>query len=93
MKAYAIFILLCCATLVSAQTSIDEVLRSVAANNPELRANGQLIQSRKLEARLDNNLPDPSVSYSHQYGNRAGMGFQGELIASQSFDFPTVYAR
>ena len=78
MKAYAIFILLCCATLVSAQTSIDEVLRSVAANNPELRANGQLIQSRKLEARLDNNLPDPSVSYSHQYGNRAGMGFQGE---------------
>ena len=93
MKAYAIFILLCCATLVSAQTSIDEVLRSVAANNPELRANGQLIQSRKLEARLDNNLPDPSVSYSHQFGNREGMGFQGELVASQSFDFPTVYAQ
>ena len=77
----------------TAQGSIDEVLRSVATNNPELRANGQLIQSRKLEARLDNNLPDPSVSYSHQYGNREGMGFQGELIASQSFDFPMVYAR
>ena len=93
MKAYYISILLCCAMLASAQTSIDEVLRSVAVNNPELRANGQLIQSRKLEARLDNNLPDPSVSYSHQFGNREGMGFQGELVASQSFDFPTVYAQ
>ena len=93
MKAYYISILLCCAMWASAQTAIDEVLRSVAANNPELRANGQLIQSRKLEARLDNNLPDPSVSYSHQFGNREGMGFQGELIASQSFDFPTVYRR
>ena len=77
----------------SAQTSIPEVLHQVAANNPELRANGQLIQSRKLEARLDNNLADPSVSYSHQYGNKSGMGFQGELVASQSFDFPTVYAQ
>ena len=93
MKAYYISILLCCAMWASAQTAIDEVLRSVAANNPELRANGQLIQSRKLEARLDNNLPDPSVSYSHQFGNREGMGFQGELIASQSFDFPTIYRR
>ena len=48
----------------SAQTSIPEVLHQVAANNPELRANRQLIQSRKLEVRLDNNLADPSVSYS-----------------------------
>lgn len=93
MKAYYIFILLGCSMLAVAQNSIDEVLHRVAVNNPELRANGQLIQSRKLEARLDNNLPDPSVSYSHQYGNRAGMGFQGELVASQSFDFPTVYAQ
>ena len=93
MKACHLSILLCCAMWASAQTSRDEVLRSVAANNPELRANGQLIQSRKLEARLDNNLPDPSVSYSHQFGNREGMGFQGELVASQSFDFPTVYAQ
>lgn len=93
MKIYYIIILLGCSMWATAQGSIDEVLRSVATNNPELRANGQLIQSRKLEARLDNNLPDPSVSYSHQYGNREGMGFQGELIASQSFDFPMVYAR
>lgn len=77
----------------SAQTSVEDVLRSVEANNRDLRANGQLIQSQKLEASLDNNLPDPSVSYTHQYGNKEGMGIQGELVASQSFDFPTVYVR
>lgn len=74
-----------------AQTSMEEVLRSVEANNKDLRANSRLIQSQKLEARLDNNLPDPSVSYTHQYGNKEGLGIQGELVASQSFDFPTVY--
>lgn len=77
----------------AAQTSIDEVLRSVEANNKELQANGRLIQAQKLEARMANNLPDPSVSYTHQYGNREGMGIQGELVASQSFDFPTVYVQ
>ena len=77
----------------SAQTSIEDVLRSVEGNNKDLRANSQMIQSQKLEARLDNNLPDPSVSYTHQYGNKEGMGIQGELVASQSFDFPTVYAQ
>lgn len=75
------------------QNSIDAVLRSVEANNKDLQANSQLTVSKKLEARLDNNLPDPSVSYVHQYGNREGMGMQGELVASQSFDFPSVYVQ
>lgn len=77
----------------SAQTSIDEVLRSIETNNKELQANRQMITAQKLEARLDNNLPDPSVSYTHQYGNKEGMGIQGELVASQSFDFPSVYVQ
>lgn len=76
-----------------AQTSIEEVLRSVEANNKELQANRQMVTAQKLEAKLDNNLPDPSVSYTHQYGNKEGMGIQGELVASQSFDFPTVYVQ
>lgn len=78
---------------VNGQNSIDAVLRSVEANNKELQANSQLTVSKKLEAKLDNNLPDPSVSYVHQYGNREGMGIQGELVASQSFDFPSVYVQ
>lgn len=94
MKSYIIVAALSVLTGgLSAQTSIEDVLRNVEGNNKDLRANSQMIQSQKLEARLDNNLPDPSVSYTHQYGNKEGMGIQGELVASQSFDFPTVYAQ
>lgn len=78
---------------VNGQNSIDGVLRSIEANNKDLQANSQLTVSKKLESKLDNNLPDPSVSYVHQYGNREGMGIQGELVASQSFDFPSVYVQ
>lgn len=94
MKQFLIIITLASSFIAgSAQTSIDEVLRSVEANNKDLHANQQLTVARKLEAKLDNNLPDPSVSYTHQYGNKTGMGIQGELVASQSFDFPSVYVQ
>ena len=94
MKQFIIIATLASAVFsVNGQNSIDAVLRSVEANNKELQANSQLTVSKKLEARLDNNLPDPSVSYVHQYGNREGMGIQGELVASQSFDFPSVYVQ
>ncbi len=75
------------------QETLDNVLRAVEANNKELQAAGQLTQSKKLEASMANNLADPSVSYIRQYGNREGLGIQGELVASQSFDFPTLYAQ
>lgn len=94
MKQFIVITLLASAALsVNGQNSIDAVLRSIEANNKELQANNQLTVSKKLEAKLDNNLPDPSVSYVHQYGNREGMGIQGELVASQSFDFPAVYVQ
>lgn len=88
-------ILLLASTAVAgnAQTSIEGVLGSIEANNKEILAGRQLATAQKLAARSDNNLPDPSVSYTHQYGNKEGLGIQGELVASQSFDFPTVYAQ
>lgn len=94
MKRYLIIATLITSTLsATAQTSIEDVLSSVETNNKELQANRQLITAQKLASKLDNNLPDPSVSYVHQYGNREGMGIQGELVASQSFDFPSVYVQ
>ena len=73
MKQFIVITLLASAALsVNGQNSIDAVLRSIEANNKELQANNQLTVSKKLEAKLDNNLPDPSVSYVHQYGNREG---------------------
>jgi len=69
---------------------IESVLRSIEANNKELQANAQLISSQKLEAKTDNNLPDPTVSYAHLWG--AGDATISEMVVSQSFDFPTLYA-
>ena len=63
MKSYIIVAALSVLTGgLSAQTSIEDVLRSVEANNKDLQANSQLVQSQKLEAKLDNKLPEPSVS-------------------------------
>ena len=47
---------------VQAQSGIEQVLKNIEANNKELQANAQLITSQKLEAKTDNNLPDPTLS-------------------------------
>ena len=80
MKQFIVITLLASAALsVNGQNSIDAVLRSIEANNKELQANNQLTVSKKLEAKLDNNLPDPSVSYVHQYGNPGRDGDTGRV--------------
>ena len=71
-----------------AQTGIDGVLRNIETNNKELQANAQLIASQKLETRTDNNLPDPTLSYAHLWNNKDKNNTIGELVVSQSFDFP-----
>ena len=58
MKRFILTIALLSSALVAgAQTSIEEVLRSVETNNKELQANRQMVTAQKLEAKLDNNLP------------------------------------
>ena len=73
-------------------TRIDQVLKNIESNNKELQANAQLINSQKLEARTDNNLPDPTLSYAHLWGSKDKSETIGELVVSQSFDFPSLYA-
>lgn len=76
-----------------AQTSgIDAVLQQIEMNNKELQANAQLISSQKLENKTVNNLPDPTLSYAHLWDSRNSNETVGELVVSQSFDFPTLYA-
>lgn len=76
---------------VQAQNSIEQVLKNIETNNKELQANGQLINSQKLEAKTDNNLPDPTLSYAHLWGSKDKNETIGELVVSQSFDFPSLY--
>lgn len=74
------------------EASIGQVLHSIEANNKALQANTQLISSQKLESGTNNNLPDPSLSYSYLWGAKDKKETIGELSISQSFDFPSLYA-
>lgn len=71
--------------------AIDQVLRNIETNNKELQANAQLIHSQKLETRTSNNLADPTLSYAHLWNNKDKNNTIGELVVSQSFDFPSLY--
>ncbi|MDL2213274.1 TolC family protein [Bacteroides sp. OttesenSCG-928-N06] len=72
--------------------TIDDVLRTIEANNKQLQANKQNIEWQKLEAKTDNNLPDPTFSYAHLWGKHDSNETISELVVSQTFDFPTLYA-
>lgn len=74
-----------------AQNSIDQVLKNIESNNKELQANAQLITSQKLESKTNNNLADPTLSYAHLWGAKDKNETIGELVVSQSFDFPSLY--
>ncbi len=81
------------ATFSSRAQGIDGVLRQIEENNLSLRAHSSLTEARTLDARTANQLPNPSVQYAHAWGTPAEAGKNGELVVSQSFDFPTAYAR
>ena len=90
MKKILITIALCLPIGIQAQ-SIDQVLQSIEQNNKELQSQTQLLKAQKMENRTQNNLPDPTVSYSSFYKNGVGPGHGTEFVASQGFDFPTQY--
>ena len=78
----------------AAQTdnSMEQILRQIETNNQELQACYKQIEAQKYANRSDNNLPDPTLSYSHLWDSGESDATVGELIVSQSFDFPTLYA-
>jgi len=75
-----------------AQTgTTGELLNGIAQNNAELKAYRAFIESRQLENRTGNNLPDPQLSAFYlPYGEINGAKYT-EYQVSQSFEFPTVY--
>ncbi len=81
------------ATLSTRAQGIDGVLQQIEQNNLSLQAHSSLTEARTLDARTANQLPNPQVQYVHAWGTPAEAGQNGELVATQSFDFPTAYAR
>ena len=90
MRKYILTIALALPLAMQAQ-SIDHVLQSIEQNNKELQSAMQLTKAQKMENRTENNLSDPTLSYSSFYRNGGGTGHGTEFVASQGFDFPTQY--
>lgn len=71
---------------------VDEILRQVEQNNKELQAQQQATLASRLEVSTQNNLEDPSVEYSPFYTRGITGMSSSELVVTQGFDFPTLYA-
>jgi outer membrane protein, heavy metal efflux system len=75
----------------NAQVSLDSLLRISENNNPEIRSAYQSYQNSRVRTNL---FPEnPEVEFGHMWGSPAMVGQRNDLSVSQSFDFPTVYAR
>ena len=93
-KMFLTVALFCGLAGLHAQTgSIERVLKSIEQNNRELQAGEQNTRAEKLDVRNENNLEDPSVSYSRKFGEQDGVGPEMEFAVTQGIDFPTLYAQ
>lgn len=69
-----LFIIAFCSPLLAQAQSIEHILKSIEQNNKELKAQKHAADATKMENRTNNNLPDPTVSYSSFYSNGAEGG-------------------
>ena len=95
MKTYKLYILglmLLGSLTTRAQSSIDQVLRSIETNNKSLQANTKMTDAQKLEAQTEKFLANPSVEWEQMWGNRNNPGSEYTLTVKQYLDFPTTYS-
>lgn len=71
---------------------IADVLRSIEQNNKELQAQQKKTEAAKMEVQTQNSLSDPTVEYSPFFAKEVDGVVSSELVISQEFDFPTLYA-
>ncbi len=78
---------------VNGQTSIDSVLANIARNNKTIIANTKYWEAKTLEYQTGLTPYNPKVDYDYLIGTPSNAGNQTDFAITQSFDFPTVYAR
>ena len=91
-KLYILGLMLLGTLTTRAQSSIDQVLRSIETNNKSLQANTKMTDAQKLEAQTGKFLANPSVEWEQMWGNRNNPGSEYTLTVKQSLDFPTTYS-
>lgn len=92
-KIHIVVLALACMAAATAQAQdVGGILRSVERNNRQLQALRKNGEARKLDISSQNNLDDPSVEYSPFFAKGVGGVASSEMVVSQGFDFPTLYA-
>ncbi|MDE7152577.1 MAG: TolC family protein [Candidatus Amulumruptor sp.] len=92
MKKTIIALLYAGAALCANAHTIDELLREIEANNLELKAARHDVSADIADAKADNTLAGPSAEFSPFWQKDVSGLSSSELIVSQEFDFPSVYA-
>ena len=75
-----------------AQQTIDEVLTAIETNNKTLHAVRKAGEAQTLLNSTGLTLENPQVNYDYMIGRPVAAGNQTDIVVSQSFDFPSVYA-
>lgn len=71
---------------------IERILQAIEQNNQELKALEAGMESKRLELKSGNNLPNPQLgTYYLPFGDHVG-GDYTEFQLTQSFEFPSVYS-
>ncbi|MDQ3050451.1 MAG: TolC family protein [Bacteroidota bacterium] len=76
-----------------AQSSIDSVMASVLMNNKAIQATAQYEEFRKLQYKTSLFPQNPQLEYDYLKGSPSNVGNQTEIVAFQTFDFPSAYAK
>jgi outer membrane protein TolC len=71
---------------------IDSVLAQIERNNITLKSIGKAHEAEISAAKSANTLGETSVDYSPFYADGVSGVASSELVVSQGFDFPTLYA-
>ena len=75
-----------------AAQGIDSVLSAIETNNIQLKAMRAEINAATHELKAENSLDGPSIEYSPFFRRGASGVASSEMVVSQEFDFPTLYA-
>ena len=95
MKRYIILTASLVALSAMAQSPIDNVLHTIAENNPSIKATQQEVTAAQTELSAGNSLENPTVEFEYLWAdeNHIPGGVKYSFGITQGFDFPTQYVQ
>ncbi|MDU1890664.1 MAG: TolC family protein [Dysgonomonas sp.] len=79
------------AVFMNAQSTFDNILQSIEANNTTLKAYMEQAKADKIANKTGINMENPEVEFAYLWGSPSEEGKRKDLSITQSFDFPTAY--